>query len=151
MPLMKHPKLKFTILKRMPNSCLKQKWCRWGQAGKEKGFIIKQFHNVKQFVLLIDVAKLKIWIIIHYISGPVSSVLSDGKIQPWFIISIVVDNGCIFHFCFVKGWIITKTQYVPCPLQRMSQIIKSDQPRRQCAKFPKCSVLILQNKISIKL
>ena len=94
--------------------------------------------------LFANVTQSQIRVIKHYISRPVRPVLGNSQSQPGLVVSVVMDDSCILYLCFIKGRIIAKPQDMPTPMQRIGQVIESDQSRRQRAKFPKCSVLILQ-------
>lgn len=95
-----------------------------------------------------NVAQSKIRVIKHYISRPVRPVLGNSQSQPRLVVSVVMDDSCVLYLCSIKGRIIAKPQDMPTPMQRIGQVIESDQSRRQCAKFPKCSILILQNSFT---
>lgn len=51
----------------------------------------------QQELLFPKVAIFKIVIIIHYIFRPVRLVLRDCQIQPWFVVSIVMDDSPIVY------------------------------------------------------
>lgn len=69
--------------------------------------------------LLIDVTNPKIRVVIHYIFWPVILVLRNSQIQPWLVVSIVMDDCCILYCRLVEGWVIAKSQRMPSPIQRM--------------------------------
>lgn len=99
--------------------------------------------------LLIDVTNPKIRVVIHYIFWPVILVLRNSQIQPWLVVSIVMDDCCILYCRLVKGWVIAKSQRMPSAIQRIGQLIECNKSWWQCTKFPKSSILILQNRSSI--
>lgn len=100
-------------------------------------------------MLFSNVARLKIGVIIHYISRPVRLVLGNSQIQPWLVVSVVMNDSCIVYLCLIKSWVIAKSQDMPTPVQRIGQVVESDKSRRQGPKFPKSSILILQNNYTL--
>ena len=84
----------------------------------------------------------------HNISRPVRIILWNGQIQPWLVVSIVMDDSGVLYLWLIKGWVIAKSQDMPTSIQWIRQVIESDQSRWQWAKFPKGPILILQNSFT---
>lgn len=75
--------------------------------------LFSRYYKIIVYNLLNDFAMLKVRVIRSYITRPVRLVFGNGKIKPWLVVSIVVDNSSIFYFSFVQSRVITKSQYMP--------------------------------------
>lgn len=59
--------------------------------------------------LVANIAQSKIRVIKHYVSRPVRLVLRNSQIQPWLVVSIIMDDSCILYLSMIEGWVIAKS------------------------------------------
>ena len=82
-----------------------------------------------QCLSFVNIALLDIRVAVFYVLGPVGLEFGHANLQPWFHVSIVVNDSSRVYFRLLNCWVVAQSEHMPRLLQRLRQVVECDQTR----------------------
>lgn len=80
--------------------------------------------NRCQLLLSMNVALLKVCVVVIQEFCPVTFVLSNSNVKPRLQVSVIVYDWSSLNFTFSDDWIKAKTKYVPLPAESHCLVVE---------------------------